>query len=557
MWPLVRQARYLGRYREIAQVLVHHGFGYLVDQLGLSALLSLPRRVILRAPAPPPLGNAARLREALIELGPTFVKLGQALSTRPDLLPTDVISELSKLQDTVPPFPGEQAVALIEATFQTPIEQIFTHFERQPFAAASLGQVHAAILPDGTQVVVKVQRPDIANRIQTDLAILADLAALAQERLPLAAQYNVCEIVWEFSAMLRAELDYVREARNAERFRQMFCGNPHIYIPRVYWEYTDTRILTTERIVGIKLNDTAGLRAAGVDLPRLARACLDITLEEIFAHGFFHSDPHPGNFFVINGDVLGVVDFGQVGTLDHATMQGLLWMMGALVNHDSQGLLRALERLEVIARRSATMALRRDLERFVEGFVDRPLGLISARETFEGLTALLRRHRLVIPGPLATLLKTIVMMEGLGMQLDPGLNVFAAARPYIQRALREQVNPTALGAQALASGRELSELAFEIPMQLSQSLQHLNDGELRLQTRELELRRVASALIGAANRLALALVVSAFIVGVAVLVIAMRAFNWYGLLPWTLLFIGVGGVVTGGIMLTLALLRRE
>jgi 2-octaprenylphenol hydroxylase (EC 1.14.13.-) len=139
MWPLVRQARYLGRYREIAQVLVHHGFGYLVDQLGLSALLSLPRRVILRAPAPPPLGNAARLREALIELGPTFVKLGQALSTRPDLLPTDVISELSKLQDTVPPFPGEQAVALIEATFQTPIEQIFTHFERQPFAAASLG----------------------------------------------------------------------------------------------------------------------------------------------------------------------------------------------------------------------------------------------------------------------------------------------------------------------------------------------------------------------------------------------------------------------------------
>ncbi len=557
MWPLVRQARYLGRYREIAQVLVHHGFGYLVDQLGLSALLSLPRRVILRAPAPPPLGSAARLREALIELGPTFVKLGQALSTRPDLLPTDVISELSKLQDTVPPFPGEQAVALIEATFQAPIEQIFTHFERQPFAAASLGQVHAAVLPDGTQVVVKVQRPDIANRIQTDLAILADLAALAQERLPLAAQYNVCEIVWEFSAMLRAELDYVREARNAERFRQMFCGNPHIYIPRVYWEYTDTRILTTERIVGIKLNDTAGLRAAGVDLPRLARVSLDITLEEIFAHGFFHSDPHPGNFFVINGDVLGVVDFGQVGTLDHATMQGLLWMMGALVNHDSQGLLRALERLGVIARRSATMALRRDLERFVEGFVDRPLGLISARETFEGLTALLRRHRLVIPGPLATLLKTIVMMEGLGMQLDPGLNVFAAARPYIQRALREQINPTALGAQALAGGRELGELAFEIPMQLSQSLQHLNDGELRLQTRELELRRVASALIGAANRLALALVVSAFIVGVAALVIAMRAFNWYGLLPWTLLFVGVGGVVTGGIMLTLALLRRE
>lgn len=557
MWPLVRQARHLGRYREIAQVLVHHGFGYLVDQLGLSGLLSLPRRVILRAPAPPPLGSAARLREALIELGPTFVKLGQALSTRPDLLPADVVAELSKLQDTVPPFPGDQAMALIEATFNRPLDQLFVAFDRQPFAAASLGQVHAAVLPDGTQVAVKVQRPDIASRIQTDLAILADLATLAQERLAFAAQYNLSEIVWEFSAMLRAELDYVREGRNAERFRQMFCTNPHIYIPRVYWEYTDSRILTTERIVGVKLNDMAGLRAARVDMSRLARASLDITLEEIFTHGFFHSDPHPGNFFVLDGDVLGVVDFGQVGTLDHVTMQGLLWLMGALVNHDSQGLLRSLERLEVIPRRTANLALRRDLERFVEGFVDRPLGLISARETFDGLTTLLRRHRLTIPGPLATLLKTIMMMEGLGMQLDPNLNVFAAARPYIQRALREQMNPTALGAQVLSGGRELGELAFDLPIQISQTLQHLNDGELRIQTRELELRRLAAALIGAANRLALALVVAAFIVGVAALVIAMRALDWYGVLPWTLLFIGIGGVITGGIMLTLALLRRE
>ncbi|WP_298815062.1 ABC1 kinase family protein [Chloroflexus sp.] len=557
MWPLVRQARYLGRYREIAQVLVHHGFGYLVDQLGLTSLLSLPRRLIMRAPAPPPPGNAARLREALVELGPTFVKLGQALSTRPDLLPVDVVTELSKLQDTVPPFPGEQAVKLIETAFGQPINRLFSAFEREPFAAASLGQVHAAVLPDGTPVVVKVQRPDIASRIQTDLAILADLAALAQERITVAAQYNLTEIVWEFSATLRAELDYVREGRNAERFRQMFCANPHIYIPRVYWEYTDSRVLTTERIFGIKLNDMPALRAAGVDLSRLARASVDITLEEIFTHGFFHSDPHPGNFFVIDGAVLGVVDFGQVGILDQTTMQGLLWMMGSLINYDSHGLLRALERLGVITRRAATLALRRDLERFVEGFVDRQLGQISARETFDGLTALLRRHRLIIPGPLATLLKTIVMMEGLGMQLDPTLDVFSAARPYIQRALQEQFTPAALGAQALTSGRELGELALEIPEQLNQSLQRLNEGELRLQTRELELRRVAMALIGAANRLALALVVAAFILGVAALVIAMRAFEWYSLLPWTLLFVGIGGVVTGGILLTLALLRRE
>ncbi|MFN3374509.1 MAG: ABC1 kinase family protein, partial [Chloroflexus sp.] len=256
-----------------------------------SVLLHCYLCAILRAPAPPPLGSAERLREALIELGPAFVKLGQALSTRPDLLPADMVAELSKLQDTVPPFPGAQAVALIETTFGQPIDRLFASFEHEPFAAASLGQVHAAVLFDNTPVVVKVQRPDIANRIQTDLAILADLAALAQERLALAAQYNLSEIVWEFSATLRAELDYVREGRNAERFRQMFCGNPHIYIPRVYWEYTDTRILTTERITGTKLNDMAALRTAGVDLSRLARVSVEITLEEIFGHGFFHSDP--------------------------------------------------------------------------------------------------------------------------------------------------------------------------------------------------------------------------------------------------------------------------
>lgn len=555
MWPLVRQARYLGRYREIAQVLVHHGFGYVVTQLGLVSLLSLPRRVVLQVPPAPPLSTAARLREALIALGPTFVKLGQALSTRPDLLPPDVVAELGKLQDTVPPFPAAQAIATIEECLGRPIGELFAHFDPVPLAAASLGQVHAAVLPDGAHVAVKVQRPDIAQRINTDLAILADLAALAQERLNLGAQYNLVDLAWEFAQTLRAELDYRREGHNADRFRKNFAHSDLVLIPRIHWEYTGGRVLTSERIYGVKINDMESLAAGGVDRAALARNCMVVILQEIFSHGFFHSDPHPGNFFALPGAVLGVVDFGQVGSLDRQTTLGLLLLLAGLVEHDNQATLRALERLEVLHRRDVSPALRRDLERFTSGFVDRPLSDLSARETIDELLSLFRRHHIRLPSPLAMLLKALVMMEGVGMQLDPRLDVFGIARPYVQHALAEQFSPSALGAQALSGGRELGQVTLELPHQLSELLQRLNDGELQLETRERELRHVAGALIGAANRLALALVLAALILGVGLLSAAVGLGGWSGSLPTTLLVFGIIGTVVCGLALGLALLR--
>lgn len=555
MWPLVRQARYLGRYREIAQVLVHHGFGYVVTQLGLVSLLSLPRRVVLQVPPAPPLSTAARLREALITLGPTFVKLGQALSTRPDLLPPDVVAELGKLQDTVPPFPAEQAIATIEECLGRPIGELFAHFDPVPLAAASLGQVHAAVLPDGAHVAVKVQRPDIAQRINTDLAILADLAALAQERLNLGAQYNLVDLVWEFAQTLRAELDYRREGHNADRFRKNFAHSGLVLIPKVYWEHTNGRVLTSERIYGVKITDLRGLAADGIDREALAQNCMQVILEEIFSHGFFHSDPHPGNFFALPGAVLGVVDFGQVSSLDRQTTHGLLLLLAGLVEHDTQATLRALERLEVLHRRDVGPALRRDLERFTAGFVDRPLSDLSARETIDELLSLFRRHHIRLPSPLAMLLKALVMMEGVGMQLDPGLDVFGIARPYVQHALAEQFSPRALGAQALSGGRELGQVTLELPHQLSELLQRLNDNELQIQTRERELPRVAGALIGAANRVALALVLAALILGVGLLSVAIGLGGWAGSLPTTLLAFGIIGAIVCGLALGLALLR--
>ncbi len=555
MWPLVRQARYLGRYREIAQVLVGHGFGYLIEQLGLLSLLSLPRRVVLRVPPSPPLSSAERLREALIALGPTFVKLGQTLSTRPDLVPAEFVYELSKLQDTVPPFPAHIAIATIEESLGRPISELFAGFDQTPLAAASLGQVHAATLRSGELVVVKVQRPDIAGRINTDLAILADLAALAEERLTIGAQYHFSDLAHEFAQTLHAELDYRREGRNADRFRQMFADTPDVKIPVVYWEYTDARVLTSERLFGVKINDLPALAVAGIDPVILARGSMQVILKEIFSFGFFHSDPHPGNFFALSGNSLGVVDFGQVGILDRPTTQGLLLLLAALVEHDTQAVLRALEQLGVLSRRAITPGLRRDMEHFTDGFVDRSLSDLSARETISELLVLLRRHEISLSGPLAMLLKALVMMEGLGRVLDPNLNVFSVARPYVQGALAEQFSPVALGKRAINQARSIGELSLELPHQLSDLLQQINDGELKVQTRELELHRLSGALIGAANRLALALVIAALILGMGMIAIAVEVGGWQGNAPTVLLAMGTLGVVLGGLVLGLTMLR--
>ncbi|MBP1465306.1 AarF/ABC1/UbiB kinase family protein [Candidatus Chloroploca sp. M-50] len=556
MWPLVRQARYLGRYREITQVLVGHGFGALVEQLGLISLLSLPRRAVLRVPPTPPLGTAGRLREALVALGPTFVKLGQAFSTRPDLLPPEFVTELGKLQDTVPSFPAEVAIATIEECLGRPVDQIFASFDPVPLAAASLGQVHAAQLHTGEKVVVKVQRPDIAGRINTDLAILADLAVLAQERLPLGQQYNLIELTWEFTATLRAELDYRREGRNADRFRRLFAEHDSIYIPQIYWEYSGSKVLTSERLYGVKVTDHVGLEAAGIDRVGLARNCLALILREIFTFGFFHSDPHPGNFFAMPGEVLGVVDYGQMGSLDAHTTHALLLLLTSMVDQNTDGTIRSLERLGLITRREITPQLQRDLERFTQGFVDRPLCEISAQETINELLSLLRRHHIRLPGPLALLMKALVMMEGVGLQLDPQLDVFGIARPYVEKAILEDLAPANLGNQALRGVRDLGEVAVELPYQASDLIHRLNSGELRIQTEERELRRVAGALVGAANRLAVAVVLAALILGIGMLAVAIGIGGWTGVLPNLLLGFSVAAFLLTGVALVFALLRR-
>jgi ubiquinone biosynthesis protein len=548
MLPLARQARYLGRYRQIAQVLGQHGFGYVLEQLGLLNLLSLPRRVILRRPPPRPVGAGARLTLAMIDLGPTFIKLGQLLSTRPDLLPPELLAELDRLQDTVPPFPGEQAVEIIETELGRPIHELFIGFELKPLAAASLGQVHTAYLRNGEAVVVKVQRPGIASTINTDLAIISDLAALAQERTDFGQQYDLVDLAWELSTLLRREIDFTNEGLNADRFRHNFEDNHTVHIPKIHWDYTTRRVLTSERLFGIKINQVAALDAAGANRPQLARHSLQLILEEVFDHGFFHADPHPGNIFALPNNVIGVVDFGQVGTLGPDATRQLLLLLVSMINRDGDGATRAMMRLGMFSRYDITMKLRRDIQRFIDRYVDRSMSELSFTELSEELFGLSRRHQLTMPSQIALLLKTLIMTEGTGRLLDPDLDIFGIARPYANQALRQQYSPYTMAQQAASHARDLAETSIELPDQLATGLQRLNAGKLRIQTHEQELRRLAAAQIGAANRIAVALVLGALIISIGLLAIALSMGQWSG----TLILIVVAGIST--IITALALL---
>ena len=361
----------------------------------------------------------------------------------------------------------------------------------------------------------------------TDLAILTELAQLAQQRSELGRRYNVVDLAWEFSNLLRSELDFRQEGRNAERFRRNFAGNTSVHIPKIYWNYTSTRILTSERLIGIKINDIAAMNAAGVDRKRLARHSAELILQEVFKDGFFQGDPHPGNLFALPGEVVGAVDFGQAIVLEPDTTHGLLLLLLALSQRDADGALRALQRLGMLKVTEITPVLRRDMLRFIEGFVDRPLSELSARETGEALFALVQRHLLHMPAPLALLLKAVVMMEGIGVQIDPDLDVFELARPYALKVLASSTSPEASLQRALVRGRELLDAADSLP-RLPVALQQLTSGELTIQTRELELRRLAAAQATAGARIALAVVVLAATLGLGLLGLVVALTGWSG-----------------------------
>jgi ubiquinone biosynthesis protein len=546
----IRGVRHLRRFQQIAQILARHGFGELLDLLGAAPVFPLARALRRR----PSLGPPQRLRMALEELGPTFVKLGQVLSTRPDLLPPAYIAELARLQDTVPPEPWEPVRAQLEAELGAPVEEVFATLDPEPIAAASLAQVHAATLPDGAEVVVKVQRPDIEATINVDLDILADVARLLQTRTPLGELYDLPGIVEEFAATLRAELDFYREGHNADRFRANFADEPYLYIPKVYWEYTTRRVLVMERIRGIKIDDIAALDAAGYDRYRIGLHAARMVIKEVLEDGFFHADPHPGNFFVMPGEVIGAMDFGMVGYLSRRTRTDLVRLYVAAIQLDEEAVVDQLVRMGVVGGAVDRMGLQHDIGRLLRKYAGLPLKAIRARDMVEEAMPIAFRHHLRLPSELWLLGKTLAMMEGVGLKLVPDFDMFAVSRPYVQRFMREMASPRAWMPSLIRGMGDWAQLLDMLPRTGMQLLTRAERGELEVSLRHQELGRALVYLDRLANRLALSILLAALIVGLALLVPAFHLAERGGLIT-ALVILGFALASLLGLWLVISILR--
>jgi ubiquinone biosynthesis protein len=508
--------RFTHRYGEIGRVLVANGFDWLMTEMGLEALLGRApgRRKRSRA------GDATqpeRVRRVLEELGPTFIKLGQVLSTRPDLLPPEYVAELSKLQDQAPRVEYSEIAAVISRELGGTPEEAFRSFAVTPRAAASIGQVHDAVLHDGAHVVVKIQRPGIEDLVEDDLAILGNLARLVANNSPIGKRYDLEGWVDEFAFTLRNELDYVREGRNADRIREAFAEDPTIHVPAVYWKHTTRRVLTMEEIAGIKIGDLNALDAAGIDRHALAERCAHIAIEQILDHGFFHADPHPGNFFVAADGTVGLVDYGMVGQIDDRLSRSLVRLALAVTHQDPDRLIDELLSLGAAPGPIDRPALRRDLNRLFQRYAGLSLGEVNAGRIFNDIAGLSRRYHLQLPSDLALVARVVAMDEGLGAYLDPGFNLIGFARPYLTRFWQRSYSTDVVTRRVKDAAVDMAEIGLELPERFRHMLVQLDRGELTVTSR-LELpQEVSSRFERAVNRLAVSVIAAGSTIGLSVL----------------------------------------
>ena len=499
-------------------MLARHGLGFFISITGLERFVPFQR--VFNRGYEQPLSRPEHVRRALEELGPTFIKLGQILSTRADLLPPTYQAELAKLQDAAPTLKTEVVTRIIATEFGRPVDEVFSSFSDVPLASASIGQVHAATLADGTRVAVKVRRPGVVEQIDQDLQILRNLAATASRRWPVAEEYDVVGLVQEFAHTLRAETDYVQEGSNAERFAENFAGDDSVYFPRVFWEQTTGRVLTLERIDGIKVDDLAALDAADIDRTVVAMNGARMVLKMVFRDRFFHADPHPGNFFIQPGGRVGVVDFGMVGTMGPRIQEQLVWALLAYTTEDPDREVDALYELGVAGRHIDRAALKRDVEHLRARYYGRPVGEIALGPVVNDVLGVVRRHRLHLPAGYALLLKTVVMHESLVTRLDPSFEFNSVLRPYARGMIVRHFSPLGWGRAVGQAGIDLARLGVELPQQVRRLLSSLQRGDVEVAIRPSGFEPMLRRFERIANRLVLGIIAAAFVVALAVLLSA-------------------------------------
>ena len=559
---ITQKIRNVNRLRQILNVFAKYGFGYIVGRLNINrnlvgALTGTSRKIIKIASAKKldvfDIPVSIRIRKMMEELGPTFIKLGQVLSTRPDLIPLEFCQEFEKLQNEVPAFAYEKAKEQIENELKEPIDKLFSSFSVDSFAAASLSQVYTAESKSGEKLVVKVQRPDIEKTIRADLDILYMLAQLAEKYIEESRLYNLTAVVDEFKKTILREIDFSVEAKNIDRFRRNFKNDNTVYIFKVIHHLSTKKILTMEKLEGIKASSVNEIERMGLDKRQIAINGADAILKQIFMHGFFHADPHPGNIFVLKDGRIAFLDFGMVGRIDAETREQLSDILVAIIHRDTKGIIETFVSMGAIEKGTGVKKLDLDLTDFVENYYEIPLKELRMGQFLPDIINIISQNRIKVPLDFFLLSKTLITIEGVGKKISPDFNAVAQAKPFVERLVKERYSTKNIvrGVKGFLKGLYI--LTNLLPRDLTIILNKIKKGTLRVEFEHRGLENLIHVFDKVSNRIAFSLVIAALIVGSSIIMQTNKGPILFGF-P----VLGVIGFVVAGVMglwLAIAILR--
>ena len=551
-----RTYRNLNRYRQILAVLFKYGFDDVVELLKIDQYIEIGLQVISpkRGDRVERLSRAVRVRLAIEELGPTYIKMGQILSTRPDLVPVDFIRELARLQDKVPAFAFSEVTRIIREETGRPADMLFDSLDPEPLASASIGQVHRARLKDGEAVAVKVQRPGIRKIVEVDLEIMLHLATLAERHIEELAHHRPVKIVEEFARSIEKEMDYTLEATSMERVARSFLLDETVYIPKVYREATTERVLTTEFVNGIKVSLLERLDENGCDRQLITRRGADILLTQIFEHGFFHADPHPGNLFVLPNNLICLLDFGMMGTVDRHTREAFVELVDAVVSRDASRTTQVMLKLTLWEEEPDLRQLGKDVADFMGEHLYKPLRDIQIGKLLHHLLELTALHGLRIPPELFLMMKALSTVEGVGLMLDPDFDMIAHAEPFIRQVKLSRFSPERLGSDAVSIFAQYMDFVQAFPKDLLEITRTIRKKKF---TFMLDLKNMESMLAThdqISNRISFSIIIAALIIGSALIVISKTPPLFYGIS-----LIGIIGFLAAalmGVWLLVAIIKK-
>ena len=551
-----RNIRSLKRYRQVLTILIKYGFGHIVDQLNIDYYLRLGKRIVSLGTASKDierLTQGARVRLALEELGPTFIKLGQLLSTRPDLISAEIIQELQKLQDHIPGVPYEEISAAIHQELGYPIEELFDTFEKQPLATASIAQVHRATLPSGEEVVCKIRRPGIETIITTDMDIMMGLAYLIEKHLPGGDVYDPIGLVKEFRRAINRELDFTSEGRTTDRFFLNFKNDASVKVPKVFWTFTGRTVLTLEYLDGIKISDLKTLNELGYDQKKIAENGANNFLKQVFIHGLFHADPHPGNLKVLPDNVIGILDFGMVGRLDEDTKYQLTELLLSILRRDVDHIISQLVYSGDLHDEQNLRGLKRDLTEFIDDYYDILLEDLKVGKLLIDFIDILTEYQIKFPSNLMLLSRALIAMEGLGRQLDPDFNMVEQLKPFAENIIKEKFSAGYIGKEMTKVIQSYQALGKSLPLDIKEFINRINRNKFKLDLEHRGLESLILNLDKSSNRISFSLIIAALIVGSSMIIQIDKGPMLFGFPLLGLIGYTVAGLL--GFGLAIAILR--